>query len=114
MDVLYFSIVTWTTLGYGDIISAIPSRMCAASEAICGYVFFTYAVRQGLRIDNPAHGIVKFAEGRWERQLTDDEYRQLGNALSAAAHQGDIWKSAIAATWLMILTGWRRGEVLGL
>jgi hypothetical protein len=39
MDVLYFSIVTWTTLGYGDIVPAIPSRMFAASEAICGYVF---------------------------------------------------------------------------
>ena len=24
------------------------------------------------------------------------------------------WQPAIAATWLMILTGWRRGEVLGL
>ena len=30
------------------------------------------------------------------------------------ADQEDVWKPAIAATWLMILTGWRRGEVLGL
>ena len=30
------------------------------------------------------------------------------------AHQGDVWKPAIAATRLMILTRWRRGEVLGL
>ena len=34
---------------------------------------FTYAVRQGLRIDNPVHGVVKFAEGRRQRRLTDDE-----------------------------------------
>ena len=39
--------------------------------------------------------------------------RQLGKALSMA-DQEDVWKPAIAATWLMILTGWRRGEVLGL
>jgi integrase len=74
---------------------------------------FTYAVRQGLRIDNPAHGIDKFAEGRRDRRLTDDEYRQLGMALSKA-DQAEVWKSAIAATQLMVLTGWRRGEVLGL
>jgi hypothetical protein len=28
---------------------------------------FTYAMGKGLRIDNPAHGIVKFAEGHRER-----------------------------------------------
>jgi integrase len=70
----------------------------------------TYAVRQGIRLDNPVHGIVRFAEGRRHRRLTNDEYRQLGRALKAA----EVWKPAIAATWLMILTGWRRGEVLGL
>ncbi len=37
----------------------------------------------------------------------------LGMALSKAG-QGNVWKPAIAATWLMVLTGWRRGEVLGL
>jgi integrase len=71
---------------------------------------FTYAIRQGLRLDNPAHGVVRFADGRRERRLTDDEYRQLGMALKSAK----MWKPAITATWLMILTGWRRGEVLGL
>ena len=30
---------------------------------------------QGIRIDNPAHGVVKFAEGRRQRRLIDDEYR---------------------------------------
>jgi integrase len=74
---------------------------------------FTYAVRQGLRTDNPIHGVVKFAEGRRQRRLTDDEYRMLGMALSKAG-QENIWKPAIAATRLMIITGWRRGEVLGL
>ena len=39
--------------------------------------------------------------------------RRSHKALSIS-DQEDIWKPAIAATWLMILTGWRRGEVLGL
>lgn len=71
---------------------------------------FTYAIRNGIRLDNPAHGIVRFADGQRQRRLTNDEYRQLGRALKTA----EVWKPAIAATWLMILTGWRRGEVLGL
>jgi integrase len=74
---------------------------------------FTYAVRLGIRIDNPAHGVVKFAEGRRERRLTNEDYQQFGKALSMADQDG-IWQSAIAATWLMILSGWRRCEVLGL
>ncbi len=46
--------------------------------------------------------------------MTDEEYRLLGKALSIAV-RGDVWKSAIDATRLMIITGWwRRGEVLGL
>ena len=75
--------------------------------------FFTYAVCQGIRLDNPVHGIVKFAEGRRQRRMADDEYRMLGMALSKA-RQEKLWQPAIAATWLMIVTGWRRGEVLGL
>jgi hypothetical protein len=70
---------------------------------------FTYAMRKGLRIDNPAHGVVKFAEHRRERRLTDHEYRQLGNSLLMADPEG-IWK----AMQLMALSVWRRGAVLGL
>jgi integrase len=83
--------------------------VASRSVGLLGAIF-TYAIRKGLRFDNPAHGIVRFADGRRERRLTDHEYRQLGMALKAA----NVWKPAIAATWLMVLTGWRRGEVLGL
>ena len=74
---------------------------------------FTYAVRHGIRPDNPAHGVIKFAEGRRQRRLIDDEYRMLAMALSRS-RQEKVWQPAIDATWLMIVTGWRRGEVLGL
>jgi hypothetical protein len=84
---------------------------CRRTHRGTARAIFTYAVRQGIRTDN-LHGVVKFAEGRRRRRLIDDEYRQLGMALSKARHE-KVWQPAIAATWLMILTGWRRGEVLG-
>ncbi|MEA3064239.1 MAG: voltage-gated potassium channel [Sphingomonadales bacterium] len=38
-DALYFSIVTWTTLGYGDVNPVHELRMFAAIEALYGYIF---------------------------------------------------------------------------
>jgi integrase len=74
---------------------------------------FTYAVRSRMRSDNPVHGVMRPADGRRERRLTDDEYKALGVALrnSEAAH---IWPAAIAATRFIAVTGWRSGEALGL
>ncbi|WP_250491491.1 potassium channel family protein [Caballeronia sp. INML2] len=37
---LYFSIITFTTLGYGDYRPTLDGRMVAATEALTGYVFF--------------------------------------------------------------------------
>jgi hypothetical protein len=39
-DFLYFSIITWTTTGYGDIVPASQTRLLAATEALFGYVGF--------------------------------------------------------------------------
>jgi integrase len=74
---------------------------------------FTYAVRQGLRTDNPVHGVVRFADGRRERRLSEDEYAALGAALRQGGAEG-LWPPAIAATRFLALTGWRKSEVLGL
>jgi integrase len=74
---------------------------------------FTYAVRHRMRSDNPVHGVVRPADGRRNRRLSDDEYKALGNALRKA-EEANVWPAAIAAARFLALTGWRSGEVLGL
>lgn len=39
LGAIYFSIVTFTTLGYGDLKPLPPAQLVAASEAILGYVY---------------------------------------------------------------------------
>ena len=41
---LYFSIVTWTTLGYGDLQPTESLRLFAASEALIGYLYLSLPV----------------------------------------------------------------------
>jgi integrase len=73
----------------------------------------SYAVEQGLRPDNPASRIRKFAENKRERRLSDAEYAKLGTAVRKGEAAG-VWPAAIACVRLLALTGWRRGEALGL
>ena len=74
---------------------------------------FTYAVRLGLRSDNPVHGVMRFADERRERRLSDDEYAALGKGLRKA-EEAKFSQQAIAAVRFLVRTGWRSGEVLGL
>ena len=75
-------------------------------------VIFSYAARQGLRPDNPAHGIEKHAYNERQRRATNEEYAALGKALRTMPETA--WPIAIAATRFLALTGWRRGEMLAL
>jgi integrase len=72
---------------------------------------FSFAVRSGLRTDNPVAGVVRFADGRRDRRLSDSEYKQLGEGTGSS---DKIWPYAIAAVRFLALTGWRSGEVLNL
>jgi integrase len=74
---------------------------------------FTYAVRHRMRLDNPVQGVMRFADGRRQRRLSDEEYAALGEALRKAEASG-MWPPAIAAARFLMLTGWRSGEALGL
>ena len=86
---------------------------------------FSYAVRRKLRKDNPTQGVIRFVDGKRERRLSDAEYARFGAGLAAAAvapapitpgkrAASAVWPPAIAAARFLLLTGWRRGEVLNL
>jgi integrase len=74
---------------------------------------FAYAVRHRMRSENPVHGVMRPADGRRDRRLTDAEYEALGAALRAA-DAASVWPAAVAAARFLALTGWRSGEALGL
>ena len=66
-----------------------------------------------MRPDNPVHGIVRFADGKRERRLSDEEYRALGEH-PEKSHGRRGWPAGIAAARFLALTGWRGGEAFAL
>ncbi len=86
---------------------------------------FTYAVKRKLRKDNPVRGVVRFAGQKRSRRLSEAEYALFGAGLIAAAQQqpairegkrppAPVGPGPIAVARFLLLTGWRRGEALGL
>jgi integrase len=73
---------------------------------------FSFAVRRGLRSDNPVRGVERHADGQRQRRLTAEEYAALGGAVRSMP--ATAWPIAIAATRFLALAGWRRGEMLSL
>jgi integrase len=73
----------------------------------------TFAVKRGLRQENPARGIKKPPVRKMERFLSDEEISRLSATLEAeAASSGNPYPSG--AIRLLLLTGCRRGEILNL
>jgi integrase len=99
---------------------------------------FSYAIRLGMRSDNPAHGVAKYADNQGARFLSIAELERLGAALREAESTGISWQMkldeagakhlpkspqnrrttigphAAAAIRLLILTGCRLREILDL
>jgi integrase len=73
---------------------------------------FAFALKRGMRADNPVRGVERHADGQRNRRLSDAEYSTLGEALRHMPETA--WPIAVAATKFLALTGWRRGEMLAL
>jgi integrase len=74
---------------------------------------FSYAVETRMRSDNPVRGVIRPADGRRERRLSDAEYAALGAALRHA-EVSSVWPAAVAAARFLAVSGWRAGEALDL
>jgi integrase len=74
---------------------------------------FTYAVRRGMRGDNPVRGVERFADNQRLRRLSEEEYRVIGKAYLRATLE-NMWPPLLSAANFMMVTGWRTGEVIGL
>ena len=73
-----------------------------------------FAIRRGVRPDNPALGVRKYPEKKLERFLSPAELARLGEVLSAADALGVESPYALAAIRLLVLTGCRKAEILTL
>lgn len=82
----------------------------AANRALgIASALFSFAVRRELREDNPAHGVRRYREQPRNRYLKPDELRRVIKALNEHSNQ-----DACDAIRLLILTGARKSEVLGM
>jgi integrase len=70
---------------------------------------FTYGRVQ----PNPVWGVVRYADGKKTRRLSEAEYNAVGEALKKAEAE-PMWPPAIAAIKFLLLTGWRSGEAAAL
>jgi integrase len=88
--------------------AGVGARTLAMMSAIFGH-----AVRRQIVEQNPARGVRKFASRPRKFRLSVDQVRELGAAMNEAAADGES-PTALAAIKLMLLSGFRRGEALGL
>jgi len=96
-----------------------PGSVPRGGKGVAGQVvtlmgtLFGFAIKRGIRPDNPAHGIEKPKVRKMERFLTAEEIARLGAALDAEEEAtGNPFPAA--AIRLLLLTGARRSEILEL
>ena len=86
----------------------VASRTISTFRALLGH-----AARLNVISSNPALGVRQMAVKRRKRRLSEDELRVLGKVMREAATDNEH-PTAIAAIRLMLLSGFRRMETLGL
>lgn len=74
----------------------------------------SWAVRNGFSETNPCIGVEKFKPGRRERFLTTEEARNLLAKLVVLTENAEIDESHATIIRLLLFTGARRSEILGL
>ena len=96
-----------------------PGRIAAGGSGVAAQcvalmsTVLAFAVARGLRSDNPARGVKKPPARKMERFLSKDEIARLAAALDAEfTRTGNPYPAA--AIKLLLLTGGRRSEILGL
>jgi integrase len=84
----------------------------AAANRVVGLLggIFSFAMRRGLRADNPARGIKPYADRKRERFLSGAELAILGDTLRAFEAAGSN-QSALAIIRLLMFTGARKSEI---
>jgi integrase len=75
---------------------------------------FAFAFDRGIIPANPVRGVKRFKDKRVERFLSENELSRLGAAISKLEMENRLMLFAAAAIRLLIFTGARRGEILGL
>jgi len=74
---------------------------------------FAFAVREGLRADNPVRGVEKFRDRQSQRFLSAEELARLTTALNEGAAAG-LNPHGLNVIRLLTLTGARKSEIEGL
>ncbi len=95
----------------GSVVHGGPG-VAAQCVTLAGTIF-AFAIRRGVRADNPAHGIKKPAVKKMNRFLSEVEIARLASALDAeSASSGTPYPAA--AIKVLLLTGCRKSEILNL
>lgn len=74
---------------------------------------FAFAVREGMRADNPVRGVERFKDNKAQRFLSSDELARLTTAIAEAEAEG-VNKHGLNIIRLLTLTGARKSEIEGL
>ncbi|MBJ7409976.1 MAG: tyrosine-type recombinase/integrase [Phenylobacterium sp.] len=74
---------------------------------------FAFAVREGMRADNPVRGVERFKDNKAQRFLSAEELARLTAAINAAEAEG-LNRHGLNVIRLLTLTGARKGEIEGL